>query len=157
MDHLCVSLMHRVLKLRWFTGGNSTLPLGCSCTFPYPSTGYHWRWDVPRGKSDLIKPFHMVEALLKWGWPTDVYLVKPNKSWSLSHVSTWVLLTFSSESEALLTGLNPQLDSVIGVFNAICNYTVLVVYPYAPFCLHFLSLKTLDLSDKIRKYLLSRC
>ena len=64
-----------------------------------------------------------------------MYLVKPNKSWSLSQVSTWVLLTFSSESEALLTGLNPQLDSVIGVFNAICNYTVLVVYPYAPFCL----------------------
>lgn len=71
----------------------------------------------------------MVEALLKWGWPIDVYLVKPNKSWSLSQVSTWVLLTFSSESEALLSGLNPQLDSVIGVFNAICNYTVLVVYP----------------------------
>lgn len=44
---------------------------------------------------------------------------KPSKSWSLGQVSTWVLLTSSSEPEALLINLNLQLDSVIGVFNAI--------------------------------------
>lgn len=55
-----------------------------------------------------------------------------HRSWSLTQVNTWVL-TSSSESEALLTSFNVQLDSGIGVFNAIRSYTVLVVYPCAPF------------------------
>lgn len=53
---------------------------------------------------------------------------------SLAQGSTWVFLTSGSESAALCSSLTLQLDSVLGVFSAICSCTVLVICSCALFC-----------------------
>lgn len=72
----------------------------------------------------------MFEALLQWEWPVDLCAASP-----------WLrgVLGFSwlrSESAALCSSLILQLDSVLGVFSAICSYTVLVVCSCALFCVY---------------------